>query len=104
MRDEVGVLIRLTYLVSNPFLRRMLSFSDSRPAPLLQQPEQYIGPTSFLASWAFLVENTWLGKHGNRASSSNTSESQFIRSDLAVIPFKLTMIRSPESPRLFPIS
>ena len=61
MRDEVGVLIRLTYLVSNPFLRRMLSFSDSRPALLLQQPEQYIGPTSFPASWAFLLENTWLG-------------------------------------------
>ena len=61
MRDEVGVLIRLTYVVSNPFLRRMLSFSDSRPALLLQQSEQYIGPTSFRASWAFLVENTWPG-------------------------------------------
>ena len=39
----------------------MFNFFDTRPALLLQQSGQYIEPTSFPASWAILVENTWLG-------------------------------------------
>ena len=38
-----------------------MGFSDSRPALLLQCSKQYIEPTSFPASWTFLVGNTWLG-------------------------------------------
>ena len=41
MRDEVGVLIGLIYLVSNFPSQRMGNFSDWRPALLFSQTNQY---------------------------------------------------------------
>ena len=104
MREEVGVLIRLAYLVSNPFLRRMLIFPDSRPCTPVATVRTVYRTNKFSCFLGLFGREHMAWKHGNRASSSNTSESQLIQSYLAVIPFKFTIIRSPESPRRFPIS
>jgi hypothetical protein len=102
MRDEVGVLIGLTYLVSNfplskgwtAFLTGVLHSSSHRPNSISLQWDQD----------AFLFPGPpWSRTYGLEAwkqnSSSNMSESQFLQNDLAAVPFTLTIIRSPESPQ-----
>jgi hypothetical protein len=71
MRDEMGILIRLTDLVSvwypNFPLKRMDNVSDWRPAPFSYPPNSVssqqtsIGPTGSIASGTFLVENKQFG-------------------------------------------
>ena len=61
MRDEVGVLIRLTYLVSNSPLRRMLSFLTRVLHSSCCSPNSISDQQVFLLLGPFLVENSWLG-------------------------------------------
>jgi len=84
MRDEVGVLIGLTYL---PVTKQYISLQWDQHVFLFPGPPW---------SRTYVLEAR---KQNSKASSSNTSESQFLQNDLAVVPFKLTIIRSPESPQ-----
>jgi hypothetical protein len=84
---------------------------DWSPAFLFSQIKQYIVTADFNGANKF---SCFLGlpwsrtyglaawKHSSKASSSNTSVSQFLQNDLAVVSFKLTIIRSPKSPQWFP--
>jgi hypothetical protein len=82
MRDEVGVLIGLTYLISH--------FSPQKGATFL---------TGILQSSSHRPNSISLRQISMVPSLSNTSESQFLQNDLAVVPFKSTIIRSPDSPQ-----
>jgi len=82
MKDEVGVLIGLTYLIKQYNDRADFNRTN--------------GVSCFLG---LLGREHMVWKQESKASSSNTSESQFLRNNLTVVPFKITIIRSPELPQ-----
>ena len=113
MRTEVRVFFELTYLYLIPPLKGRAAFLTGAPALRDPLPTQQIVYRYIMDQQDFLLpapssslSRTYdlEARKQSRKDSSNTSESQFLQDDVTVVYFKLTIIRTPESLRLFAIS